>query len=267
MTVDAYPQVKFKGHVDSIQSGTGPRFSLLPPENATGNYVKVVQRVPVKIVLDDAAANITCSAPGCPSCPKCASNNFNLQDFTAMNANDPQPKINPWMITLAVMLATFMEVLDTSIANVSLKHIAGSLSVSTDESTWVLTTYLISNAIIIPSTAWFGQRFGRKTFPDVLRGRLHQRFLSVRSGHQPADVAGDADRSRGRRRRVAADRPVHHAGEFSQGKTRQAMGVYGIGVVTAPILGPVLGGWITDNLQLALDFLHQCSGGAAGAVC
>ena len=62
------------------------------------------------------------------------------------------------------MLATFMEVLDTSIANVSLRHIAGSLSVSTQESTWVLTSYLISNAIVIPSTAWFGQRFGRKRF-------------------------------------------------------------------------------------------------------
>jgi DHA2 family multidrug resistance protein len=81
-----------------------------------------------------------------------------------MNANDTQPKINPWMITLAVMLPTFMEVLDTTIANVSLSHIAGNLSVSTDQATWVLTSYLISNAIIIPCSAWLGQRFGRKNF-------------------------------------------------------------------------------------------------------
>src|ERR1700751_491258 len=79
-----------------------------------------------------------------------------------MNSNHNPPAVNPWLIALSVMLATFMEVLDTSIANVSLRHIAGSLSVSTEESTWVLTTYLISNAIVIPSTAWFGQRFGRK---------------------------------------------------------------------------------------------------------
>ena len=77
---------------------------------------------------------------------------------------EARSSVNPWWIALAVMLATFMEVLDTSIANVSLSHIAGSLSVSTDESTWVLTTYLISNAIVIPSTAWFGQRIGRKRF-------------------------------------------------------------------------------------------------------
>src|ERR1700746_4019559 len=81
-----------------------------------------------------------------------------------MNSSQSQSGVNPWLIALSVMLATFMEVLDTSIANVALGHIAGSLSVSTDESTWVLTTYLISNAIVIPSTAWFGQRFGRKRF-------------------------------------------------------------------------------------------------------
>src|SRR5579872_1748056 len=81
-----------------------------------------------------------------------------------MNSNQSPPAVNPWLIALSVMLATFMEVLDTSIANVALSHIAGSLSVSTDESTWVLTTYLISNAIVIPTTAWFGLRIGRKRF-------------------------------------------------------------------------------------------------------
>jgi len=70
LTVDAYPQRQFKGHVDSIQSGTGPRFSLLPPENATGNYVKVVQRVPVKIVLDDAEAANVVLGPGMSVVPK-----------------------------------------------------------------------------------------------------------------------------------------------------------------------------------------------------
>jgi len=70
VTVDAYPQIKFKAHVDSIQSGTGPRFSLLPPENATGNYVKVVQRVPVKIVLDDAAAAQYILGPGMSVVPE-----------------------------------------------------------------------------------------------------------------------------------------------------------------------------------------------------
>src|SRR4051812_15547302 len=72
------------------------------------------------------------------------------------------PAHNPWIIAASVMLATFMEILDTSVANVALPHIAGSLAASTDESTWVLTSYLISNAIVLPITGWLGNRFGRK---------------------------------------------------------------------------------------------------------
>src|SRR5689334_20878085 len=73
-----------------------------------------------------------------------------------------RPSHNPWLIAIAVMTATFMEVLDTSVANVSLPHIAGNLSVTTNESTWVLTSYLVSNAIVLPITGWLGIRFGRK---------------------------------------------------------------------------------------------------------
>src|SRR5438876_10927178 len=72
------------------------------------------------------------------------------------------PSFNPWLIAASVMLATFMEVLDTSVANVSLPHIAGNLSATTEESTWVLTSYLVSNAIILPITGWLGMYFGRK---------------------------------------------------------------------------------------------------------
>src|SRR5580693_411650 len=75
-----------------------------------------------------------------------------------------QPAVNPWIIALAVTIATFMEVLDTSIANVALPHIAGSLSAGVDESTWVLTSYLVSNAIVLPLTGWFSRLFGRKRF-------------------------------------------------------------------------------------------------------
>src|SRR6202049_492158 len=75
-----------------------------------------------------------------------------------------KPAVNPWFIAIAVMLATFMEVLDTSIANVALNHIAGNLSASTDEATWVLTSYLVSNAVVLPATGWLGRFFGRKRF-------------------------------------------------------------------------------------------------------
>ena len=74
------------------------------------------------------------------------------------------PAVSPWLIAATVMLATFMEVLDTSIANVSLPHIAGNLSATVDESTWVLTSYLISNAIVLPLTGWLSMLFGRKRF-------------------------------------------------------------------------------------------------------
>src|SRR6202162_2925683 len=76
----------------------------------------------------------------------------------------PLPQVNPWLIAITVMAATFMEVLDTSVANVSLPHIAGNLSAGVDESTWVLTSYLVSNAIVLPLTGWFSALFGRKRF-------------------------------------------------------------------------------------------------------
>src|SRR6266513_83840 len=85
-------------------------------------------------------------------------------DTAAPLPNEWKPSFNPWLIAVSIMLATFMEVLDTSVANVSLPYIAGNLSASTDESTWVLTSYLVSNAIILPATGWLSNYFGRKRF-------------------------------------------------------------------------------------------------------
>ena len=90
------------------------------------------------------------------------------------------------MIALTVTLATFMEVLDTSIANVSLPHIAGSLSASVDESTWVLTSYLVSNAIVLPMSGWFSSLIGRKRFYMTVRGAVHDQFVHVRPGAESA---------------------------------------------------------------------------------
>ena len=82
----------------------------------------------------------------------------------AFTETEWKPRANPWLIAFAVMLATFLEVLDTSVANVALPHIAGNLSAGTDEATWVLTSYLVSNAIVLPMTGWLAVRFGRKRF-------------------------------------------------------------------------------------------------------
>src|SRR5581483_2829505 len=86
------------------------------------------------------------------------------QNQNANPLEDWCPDCNPWLIALAVMLPTFMEVLDTSVASVALPYIAGNLSVSTDEATWVLTSYLVANAVILPASSWFSLRFGRRNF-------------------------------------------------------------------------------------------------------
>jgi MFS transporter, DHA2 family, multidrug resistance protein len=172
-----------------------------------------------------------------------------------VTAESSEIRVNPWLVAVSVMLAAFMEVLDTSIANVSLSHIAGSLSVSTDESTWVLTTYLISNAIVIPATAWFGQRFGRKRFlmtcmviftaASFLCGAATS--LSMLLVMRIIQGAGGG-----------ALQPIAQSillEAFPREKHGQAMGLYGLGVVIAPIIGPVLGGWITDNFTWRWIFL------------
>src|SRR6202050_2744381 len=158
-----------------------------------------------------------------------------------------RPEVNPWIIALAVTLATFMEVLDTSIANVALPHIAGSLSAGQDESTWVLTSYLVSNAIVLPLSGWLSSILGRKNFymscvalftvSSFLCGLAPNLTVLIicrvlqgigGGGLQPSEQA------------ILAD-------TFPQAKRGMAFAVYGIAVVTAPAIGPTLGGWITDN--------------------
>ena len=178
-----------------------------------------------------------------------------------MNSQEIQPKINPWWIALAVMLPTFMEVLDTTIANVSLSHIAGSLSVSTDQATWVLTSYLISNAIVIPCTAWLGQRFGRKNFLMwCVVIFTAASFLCGLAGSLPVLLALRVVQGAG----GGAFQPIAQSimlESFPKEKQGMAMGVNGIGVVIAPIVGPVLGGWITDNYSWRWIFFIKVPAG------
>jgi MFS transporter, DHA2 family, multidrug resistance protein len=164
-------------------------------------------------------------------------------------AQPVRPPVNPWVIALTVTLATFMEVLDTSVANVSLPHIAGSLSAGVDESTWVLTSYLVSNAIILPMSGWFSSLIGRKNFymscvviftlsslmcglatslPMLIFFRVVQGAGG--GGLQPSEQA------------ILAD-------TFPPKQRGMAFAVYGMAVVLAPAIGPTLGGWITDNFE------------------
>jgi DHA2 family multidrug resistance protein len=157
------------------------------------------------------------------------------------------PDINPWWVAAAVMLGVFMEVLDTTVVNVSLPHIAGNLSASVDETTWVLTSYLVSNAIILPMTGWLANHFGRKRI--LMLSILGFTLSSVACGMAPnlatliffRVVQGATG---------GGLQPLSQAImlEAFPGKMRgKAMALWGLGIVVAPMLGPVLGGWITDS--------------------
>ena len=158
-----------------------------------------------------------------------------------------RPAINPWIIAVTVTLATFMELLDTAIANVALPHIAGGLAVSYDESTWVLTSYLVSNAVVLPLSAWLSRVFGRKryymlcvvlfTASSLLCGLAPSLglliFFRVLQGVGGGGLA-----------------PVEQAilvDTFPPQKRPAAFALYSMAIVTAPVIGPPLGGWITDN--------------------
>jgi MFS transporter, DHA2 family, multidrug resistance protein len=158
-----------------------------------------------------------------------------------------RPNANPWLVALAVMTATFMEVLDTSVANVSLNHIAGNLSASTNEATWVLTSYLVSNAVILPATGWLGRYFGRKRFllACIVIFTVASGLCGVSTSLGMLILARILQGAGG-----GALQPIAQAvllESFPPEKRGSAMSVYAIGVVVAPILGPTLGGWLTDN--------------------
>src|SRR6478672_2563825 len=157
------------------------------------------------------------------------------------------PQVNPWIVAVAVMFATFMEVLDTTVVNVSLPHIAGSLDATVDESTWALTSYLVANAIILPMTGWLAGRFGRK--------RL---LLGAVTGFTTASFFCGLAPSLGfliffRIVQGACGgglQPLSQAillESFPAEKRGQAMAFWALGIVVAPMLGPVIGGWLTDN--------------------
>jgi DHA2 family multidrug resistance protein len=179
---------------------------------------------------------------------------------------DEPRQINPWIIAISVMLATFMEVLDTSVVNVSLPHIAGSLSATIDEATWTVTSYLVANAIILPMTGWLASAFGRKRllmlsvvgftgasflcgFAPTLGSLIFFRIIQGATG--------------------GALQPLSQAvllEAFPPNERGKAMGFWGLGVVVAPILGPVLGGWLTDNYSWRWVFYINIPVGVASLV-
>ncbi len=162
--------------------------------------------------------------------------------------------VSPWLIALAVMLATFMEVLDTAIVSVALPYIAGSLSASTSEATWVLTSYLVANAVILPTSNWFALRFGRKRF--LVTCVIIFTASSFLCGMAPTLgfilIARILQGAGG-----GALQPLSQAillESFEPQMRGVAMAVFGFGVVVAPVLGPTLGGWLTDTYSWRYAF-------------
>ncbi len=156
------------------------------------------------------------------------------------------PKCNPWLIAVSVMLATFMEVIDTSIAAVAVPYIAGSISATNDESTWVLTFYLLSNAVVLPASAWFSLRFGRKRFlmVSIVIFTIASFFCGASNSLLMILIARLVQGAGG-----GALQPISQAiltESFPPAKRGMAMAVFGLGVVVAPVIGPTLGGWLTD---------------------
>jgi DHA2 family multidrug resistance protein len=158
-----------------------------------------------------------------------------------------RPKHNPWLVGLTVTLATFMEVLDTAIANVALPHIAGGLSASQDEATWVLTSYLVSNAVVLPISAWLSTRVGRKRFYMTCVALFTiSSFLCGFAPTLPALIFFRVLQGIGGGGLAPSEQAIL-ADTFSPAQRGMAFAMYGLAVVFAPAIGPTLGGYIVDH--------------------
>ena len=157
------------------------------------------------------------------------------------------PRFNPWVITFTVTLATFMESLDTSIANVALPHIAGTLGASYNEATWILTSYLVSNAIVLPISGWISNRIGRKRFyMSCVALFTLSSFLCGLATSLPMLIFFRVVQGIGGGGLQPSERAIL-ADTFAPEKRSMAFSLYGMAVVVAPAIGPTIGGWITDN--------------------
>ncbi len=177
-----------------------------------------------------------------------------------------EPGVNPWIVAVAVMFGTFMEVLDTTVVNVSLPHIAGSLSATVEEATWALTSYLVANAIILPMTGWLANFFGRKRLlMTAVAGFTTASFLCGLAPSLGALIVFRIVQGA----TGGALQPLSQAvmlEAFPPADRGKAMAFWGLGIVVAPMLGPVLGGWLTDNYSWRWVFYINIPVGLASII-
>ena len=292
--VDMYgSRREFEGRITGFTMGTGQTLALLPPQNATGNFVKIVQRLPVRVELTDydpdkaalvrrpvghALRVLQGTAHGaarretsCNRWRRCRNGTHESEAAERPHERHEQrgprrpprvsrPAINPWIVAAAVVVPTFMEVLDTTIANVALRYIAGGLSAAVIDSEWVITSYLAANAIILPISGWLSAHLGRRNYfllsiavftiasglcgmatslGQIILFRVIQGLAG--GGLQPSSQG------------VLLD-------SFPPEKQGAAQTMFGIAALLAPDRRPDAGRLARGQLQLALDLLHQPPG-------
>jgi DHA2 family multidrug resistance protein len=170
---------------------------------------------------------------------------------------------NPWLIAVVVSLATFMEVLDTTIANVSLLHIAGGLGASQDEATWILTSYLISNAIVLPISGWLATLIGRKRFYMICVALFTgSSFMCALSPNLATMILFRVLQGIGGGGLAPTEQSIF-ADTFPPAERAKAFAFYGVTVIVAPAIGPLLGGWLTDSFSWHWIFLINLPVGCA----
>ena len=262
-TLDAFPDATFAGTIDSMAPGTGAQFALLPAENATGNFTKIVQRVPVKILIDPNSLH------GIDPAPRPVGDRdrryahrarwrphhigphpAKMSDSDASYAVKTTPATaRDWLAIAGGMVGCFMAILDIQITNSSLAQIEGSVGASVDEGSWISTAYLIAEIIVIPLTGWLSTVFGLRRYlsastvlfvgfsiacawstslPELILFRAGQGFTG--GALIPAGI-------------TIINRHLPPAQQMV------GMAIFGVGVTFAPALGPTIGGWLTENLS------------------
>ena len=260
--MDAYPGRTFHGKVESLSPATGARFALLPPDNATGNFTKVVQRVPVRVAVDNTADAATRCARACRS--KSPSRPADGPPWPPWRCRPgrrcfrrEQIYRSRYLIAFAVTLASVLELVDTSIVNVAIPHMMGNLGATLDEVAWVSTGYIVANVIVLPLTSWLSDRFGRRNYytGSILLFTLASFFCGAARSLEGLvlwrviqGIGGGALISTAQA--ILFDVfPVRERGT--------AMAIFGMGVMVGPDPGAHARRLDHRQLLLALDLLHQ----------
>ena len=276
----------FEGRISGFTEGTGSTLALLPAENATGNFVKVVQRLPVRIdltnydpdkkspvhrhvgyslrLLQQAAHRTRRREVFADICASIANRRSHQEPagrkqvtVAALSPARPHVARNPWVVAVVVVVPAFMEVLDTTIALVALRYIAGGLSAAADDAEWVITSYLAANAFILPITGWLSAHLGRRNYflASIAIFTLSSLLCGLAGSLASADPVSRHPGSRGRRSATRQSGDI--AGRLPAGKARRSHDAVRLCRADRAHRRPDLGRLDNGHLQLALGIFDQ----------